>query len=155
MSPSRKNLKAKLSEQKGIWPKTSFIGHLRVPGVVSEDFETTYIAPDLRLAFQHTVSDLYSLSYNAGLFWDGENPEPLITYSLSNSFSILERLGIFAEVFGSTPQRESDDPELSVDAGLTYLIGNNFLLDVSAGTGLTDNVLERFISAGFSYRFKL
>jgi hypothetical protein len=45
--------------------------------------------------------------------------------------------------------------ELRADAGLTYLIGNNFQLDFSAGQGITDNAPERFVAFGFSYRFPL
>jgi hypothetical protein len=153
--PLAAGFKAKLSEQKGILPKMSFLGHLRLPGVVSEEFETTYLAPDLRLAFDHIVSDVFSVGYNVGLVWDGEDPEPFVIYTLTTGLAISKRLGIFAEVYGATPQRSSEDPQLYVDAGLTYLIGNNFLLDVSASQGITDNAPLRYVSAGFSYRFKL
>jgi hypothetical protein len=153
--PLAVGFKSKLSEQKGILPKMSFIGHLRVPGVVSDEFETTYLAPDLRLAFDHIVSDFFSVGYNLGLVWDGEDPEPFVIYTLTTGFAITERLGLFAEVFGAKPQREDDDLELYADAGLTYLIGNNFLLDVSASQGITDNAPLSYVSAGFSYRFKL
>ena len=153
--PLAVGFKARLSEQKGILPKMSFIGHLRLPGVVSEEFETTYLAPELRLAFDHVVSDFFSVGYNVGLLWDGEDPEPFVLYTLTTGFSISKRLGLFAEVYGATPQRESDPLELYADAGLTYLIGNNLLLDVSASQGITDNAPLRYVSAGFSYRFKI
>lgn len=153
--PIAAGFKAKLSEQKGILPKMSFIGHLRLPGVVSEEFETTYLAPELRLAFDHIISDVFNVGYNVGLFWDGEDAEPLVLYTLTTGIAISKRLGIFGEVYGATPQRDSEDLPLYVDAGLTYLIGNNFLLDVSASQGITDNATLRYVSAGFSYRFKL
>lgn len=153
--PLAAGFKAKLSEQKGVLPKMSFLGHLRLPGVVSEEFETTYLAPDLRLAFDHIVSDVFSVGYNVGLVWDGEDPEPYVIYSLTTGLAISNRLGIFGEVYGATPQRDSEDLPLYVDAGITYLIGNNFLLDVSASQGITDNAPLRYVSAGFSYRFKL
>lgn len=153
--PLAVGFKSKLSEQKGILPQMAFIGQLRLPGVVSEDFETTYLAPELRLAFDHTVSDFFSVGYNVGLLWDGEDPEPFFLYSLTTGFSISKRLGLFAEVYGATPQRESDPPQLYADAGLTYLIGNNLLLDVSASQGITEDAPLRYVAAGFSYRFKL
>ena len=153
--PLAAGFKARLSEQKGILPKMSFLGHLRLPGVVSEEFETTYLAPDLRLAFDHIVSDVFSVGYNIGLVWDGEDPEPFVIYTLTTGLAISKRLGIFAEVYGATPQRSSEDLQLYADAGITYLVGNNFLLDVSASQGITDNAPLRYVSAGFSYRFKL
>jgi hypothetical protein len=153
--PLAAGLKARLSEQKGILPKVSFIGHIRVPGVVSDEFESTWLAPDLKLAFDHTVSDFFSVGYNAGLFWDGENPEPFFTYTLTTGYQITKRLGLFAEVYGASRQRDQDPMQLYADAGLTYLIGNDFLLDVSASQGLTEDANLRYVSAGFSYRFKL
>ncbi|MBK9105605.1 MAG: transporter [Saprospiraceae bacterium] len=153
--PLAVGFKSKLSNQKGILPKMSFLGHLRLPGVVSEEFEITYLAPELRLAFDHEVSDFFNVGYNVGLFWDGADPEPLVLYTLTTGFSITKRLGIFGEVYGATPQRDSESLPLNVDAGITYLIGNNFLLDVSASEGITDNADYSYVSAGFSYRFKL
>ena len=153
--PLAAGLKARLSEQKGVLPKVSFIGHVRVPGVVSDEFESTWLAPDLKLAFDHIVSDFFSVGYNAGLFWDGENPEPFFTYTLSTGYAITNRLGAFAEVYGATRQRDQDPMQLYANAGLTYLIGNDFLLDVSASQGLTEDANLRYVAAGFSYRFKL
>ena len=153
--PIAAGIKAKLSEQKGILPKMSFIGQLRLPGIVAEDFETTYLAPELRLAFDHIVSDVFNIGYNVGLFWDGENAEPSVLYTLTTGIAISKRLGIFGEVYGATPQRDNEDLPLYVDAGITFLIGNDFLLDVSASQGITDNAPLRYVAAGFSYRFKL
>ena len=148
-------IKSRLTNQRGGWPAISFLGHLKFPGLVAEEFETTYFAPDFRLAFEHDISNAFTLSYNVGAEWDGESAEPNFTYSLSPNVSITDRLGIFAELYGSTPQREDDDPELRVDAGFTFLINNDLMLDISAGQGLTDNAPERFVAFGFSYRFKL
>ena len=153
--PLAAGFKARLSEQKGVLPKMSFLGHLRLPGVVSEEFETTYLAPDLRLAFDHIISDVFSVGYIIGLVCDGEDTAPFEIYTLTTGLAISKRLGLFAEVYGATPQRSSEELELYADAGLTYLIGNNFLLDVSASQGITDNAPLSYVSAGFSYRFKL
>jgi hypothetical protein len=147
--------KAKLCEQKGVLPKMSFIGHLTFPGVVSEEFETTYFAPDFRLAFQHAVSDIFSIGYNLGASWNGEAAEPDFFYSLAPGIAITDRLGLYVEGYGSTPQRDSGPIEIRADAGITYLIGNDLLLDLSAGQGITDNAPERYVAVGFSYRFKL
>lgn len=153
--PIAVGFKTKLAEQHGILPKISFLGHLTFPGIVTEDLETTYFAPDLRLAFSHGISDFFSVSYNVGVEWDGENAEPDFLYSLSTGFALTDRLGLYLEGYGSTPQREDDPIELRADAGLTYLIGNDFLLDVSAGKGLTADATEQYVAFGISYRFKL
>lgn len=148
-------IKAKLGEQKGILPKISVIGDITLPGIVAEDFETIYLAPDLRFAFEHKVSDFIDIGYNLGLEWDGINAEPNVNYSLYVDFDLTKRLGVYVEGYGTTPQRDDVDMEIRADAGLTYLVGNNFLIDVSAGKGLTEDAVESYVSAGFSYRFKL
>lgn len=148
-------IKAKLGEQKGVLPKISVIGDVTLPGIVAEDFETIYLAPDLRFAFEHRVSHFIDIGYNLGLKWDGINAEPDITYSLYTYFDLTKRLGLYVEGYGSTPQRDDVDMEIRADAGLTYLVGNNFLIDVSAGKGLTEDAVESYVAAGFSYRFKL
>lgn len=153
--PISVGFKSRLSEQKGILPKMSFIGSVRLPGVVSEEFEIEYLAPQTRLAFEHVVSDWFNVSYNVGLFWNGQDPEPSVLYTLSTGFALTKRLGLFAEVYGETPQRDSEDLPLYANAGLTYLVGNDFQLDVSASQGITDNAPLRYVAAGFSYRFKL
>lgn len=153
--PVKVGFKSKLGEQKGILPQVAFIGHLAFPGIVSDEFETIYFAPDLRLAMSHTISDFFSVGYNVGIEWSNDNAEPDFFYSLAPNFSLTKRLGLFIEGYGYTPQREDDPIELRADAGLTYLIGNNFLLDVSAGQGISEAAIERFISFGFSYRFKI
>ncbi len=153
--PIEVGFKSRLGEQKGVIPKMSFIGHLIFPGVVAEDFETTYFAPNLTLVFLNRVSDFFSIGYNAGIRWDGENAEPHFTYSLAPGIAISNNLGLYAEIYGSTPQREAGPIELRADAGITYLIGNDFMLDLSAGQGITEDAPERYVAFGISYRFKL
>src|SRR6187551_2848970 len=140
-------IKAKLGEQKGILPKISVVGDITVPGIVSEDFETIYLAPDIRFAFEHRVSKLFGVGYNIGLEWDGITAEPNVNYSLYIDLGLTNRLGLFLEGYGTTPQREDADLEARVDAGLSYLLGNDFLIHVSGGTGLTEEAVEGFVSA--------
>jgi len=153
--PISAGFKTKLTEQHGILPKIAFIGEMTFPGIVDAELETTYFSPLLVLTFQHHVSDFLSISYDAGAVWDGETGEPNFLYSLEPSINITDRLGLFAELYGSTPQRQEGDLELRADAGITYLIGNDLLLDFSAGQGITEEAKESFIELGLSYRFKL
>ena len=153
--PIALGFKSKLTEQHGIFPKISFIGEMTFPGIVDADFETTYFAPTLILTFHHTVSDFFEIEYDGGAVWDGETGEPNFTYSLEPSVNITDRLSLFGELYGSTPQRQDGELDLRVDAGVSYLVGNDLLLDFSAGQGLSDNAVESFIELGVSYRFKL
>jgi hypothetical protein len=152
--PIQVGLKAKLLDQKGIVPKAALLAHLSLPGIASKQFETTYFAPSFRLAFQHAI-DRFTVSYNVGAEWNGESPRPFFIYTFSLGANIIERLGAFVEVYGDVPQQIEDDFRHRLDAGLTYLISDDVLADVSGGIGLSDNAPEKYVAIGLSYRFKM
>ena len=152
--PIQVGFKSKLLEQKGIIPKTSFIGHISLPGLASKQFQETYFAPSMRLAFLHNLNR-FAVSYNLGAEWDGETPRPDFTYTLSLGAGLIDALSIYAEIYGRVPQQLEDDHELRTDAGFTYLISDDVLVDISGGIGITDNAPEKYIAVGLSYRFKM
>ncbi|HUR31715.1 MAG TPA: transporter [Saprospiraceae bacterium] len=153
--PVQVGFKSKLLNQRGIIPKTSFIGHISLPGLASKQFQQTYFAPNFRLAFLHHIRQRFSVSYNLGAEWDGETPRPDFLYSLSLGANIIGGLGIYGELYGSMPQQREEDNELRADAGFTYLITNDVIADISGGIGISDNAPEKYIAIGFSYRFKM
>lgn len=153
--PIQVGFKSKLLDQKGIVPQASFIGHLSLPGLASEQFQQTYFAPSLRLAFLHDIHDRFTVSYNVGAEWDGETPRPDFIYTFSLSAGLVAGFGVYAEIYGDVPQQLEDDNKLRFDAGLTYLITNDIQADVSGGIGLTENAPEKYIAIGLSYRFKI
>ncbi len=142
--------KVKLANEKGIIPKTSFIAHLGLPNLASANYKTTYFAPEFRFTMQHTLSEKLSLSYNLGAEWDGFSAEPTFIYTLTSGFSITEKLGSYIELFGFAPQ--IDKANHNCDTGITYLINNNFMLDISAGLGITSNAPKNYLAVGFSFR---
>jgi hypothetical protein len=142
--------KIKVSEEKGICPKTSFIGHILIPNAASSDFKSDYYAPEFRFVMQHTLSEKVSFSYNLGAEWDGFSPQPTFIYTIASGYSITDRLGSYIEIFGFAPQK--DVANHSFDGGFTYLINNNFMLDLSSGFGLTKNAPEHYVAIGFSFR---
>ena len=142
--------KIKISDEKGIVPKTSFIGHLLLPNVASTNFKSDYFAPEFRFVMQHTLSKKMSFSYNLGAEWDGITPNATFIYTITTGYSFTDKLGSYIELFGFAP--ESDKANHSFDGGITYLISNNFMLDLSSGFGITENAPNHYIAIGFSFR---
>jgi hypothetical protein len=142
--------KTKLVEEKGIQPKTSFIAHIGLPNVASTPFKTNTIAPQFRFTMQHTLTKKVSLGYNFGAEWDGILPSPTYLYTISSGFAISEKMGSYIEMFGFAP--EDQKAYHSLDGGFTYLITNNFMLDLSSGIGITKNAPKYYLSFGFSFR---
>lgn len=144
--------KTNLFKEKGILPTTSFIGHITTSKAGSKDFHTTYIAPSFRFTMQHTLSNRVALAYNLGAEWDGEKAAPTYIYTLTTGISLTEKLGFYAELYGFAKRSFLADHRF--DGGFTYLVNNDFILDISGGYGLTSNAPKNYLAVGLSYRFK-
>ncbi|WP_264520118.1 transporter [Flavobacterium sp. N1994] len=149
-TPIYVGFKVNLCEEKGIIPKTSLIGHISIPKLASTRYKTDYIAPEFRFTMQHTLSEKFSLGYNLGCEWDGFSLDKTFIYTLTTGFSINNQLGCYAEMFGFAPQ--NDNPNHNLDGGFTYLINNNFMVDLSSGIGITDNAPDHYLALGLSFR---
>lgn len=149
--PLTVGFKTRLLDEDGIVPQTAFLGHLTSCKSGKEAFRPEWLAPSFRLSMQHTLSDRLSLGYNLGTEWSGNSNEPTYIYSLAIGISITPRLGGFIEVYGYLPVEEDADHRF--DCGLTYLISNDLMVDLSGGVGITENAPDSFISLGFSWRF--
>lgn len=142
--------KIKIADEKGIFPKTSFISHISLPNMASTKLKSDFFAPEFRFVMQHTISEKVSSSYNLGAEWDGFTPEPTFIYTVTSGYSISEKWGSYIELFGFAPQNSK--AYHNCDGGLTYLINNNFMLDLSAGFGITTNAPDYYTAFGFSFR---
>ena len=150
LSPIYIGFKVKLADEKGIIPKTSFIGHISLPNMASTKFKTEYFAPEFRFVMQHTLSEKISFSYNLGAEWDGFSAEPTFIYTNAIGYSISDKLGSYFEIFGFIPQNTKSNH--SIDGGITYLISNNFMVDLSSGFGISKNAPDYYWALGFSFR---
>ncbi|AWI25022.1 transporter [Flavobacterium pallidum] len=150
LNPVLVGFKSRLAEEKGIIPETSFIAHLSIPDLASKDFKTTYYAPEFRFTMQHTLTDKVSLGYNLGAEWDGETPEPTFIYTLTTGISLSQKAGCYVELYGFAPQKDKADHRW--DAGFTYLLSNDMMVDVSGGTAITENAPDYYAALGFSFR---
>lgn len=65
---------------------------------------------------------------------------------------MTEKIGCYTELYGFIPVEKKVDHRF--DCGLTYLINNDLMTDISGGFGLTENAPKNYISIGLSYRFK-
>lgn len=149
--PLTVGFKTRLLDEEGIVPQTAFLGHLTSCKSGKEAFRPEWLAPSFRLSMQHTLSDRLSLGYNLGTEWSGNSNKPTYIYSLASGISLTPQLGGFIEVYGYLPVEEDTDHRF--DCGVTYLVSNDLMVDLSGGVGITKNAPDSFISLGFSWRF--
>jgi hypothetical protein len=145
--------KTRIFKENGIVPTTSFIGHISIPKLATNRFQTTYYAPEFRFTMQHTVSAKQTISYNIGAEWNGETPTTTFVYTLTTGYSLTERIGCYIEIYGFIPQNQHPDHRL--DGGFTYLLNQNHQLDFSGGIGCSKVSPEYYFSIGYSFRIKV
>jgi hypothetical protein len=75
-------------------------------------------------------------------------------YTVTLGMGLTERFGAFVELYGDSPLNvEGGQAAHSFDGGFTYLVWNNFQLDVHVGKGLTDVADAWSFGGGMSVRF--
>lgn len=152
LNPVVAGLKVKLWEEKGILPQASLITHILLPKVASKDLQVKYLAPEIRLLFQNTITDDIDLGYNLGMNWDGKSPDPIFAYTFSPNMSLTKKLKAYIEAFGFCPQYKH--AEHWFDGGFMFLIHKDVQLDISAGYEITsqEGFHQFYESIGFSFR---
>lgn len=153
LAPLVIGFKTQIAEEDGWIPELAFLGHLTLPKTGNEEFQTEYLRPDFRIAGTKTINDQFSAAFNIGGEWDSVMPNTNIFYSFVIGMGVTDRLACFAEVYGYVI--EDSDPDHRFDTGATYLINDNFQLDLSGGFGINDKAPDYFISGGLSYRLNL
>jgi hypothetical protein len=149
-SPLYTGLKVKITEEEGWLPEMAILASLTWPAPASESLKPSYVAPAMRLAFAHTLSENLSVGYNLGAEWNGETPNAAYYYSLAFGIGLTSQIGAFIESYGS--MYEELKPEHKADAGFTWMLSKNFQLDISGGIGLSEISPDYFIGFGLSYR---
>ncbi|CAL2089212.1 Transporter [Tenacibaculum sp. 190524A02b] len=142
--------KVNIAKENKSLPEITLVGHLNLPFLASKDYKTINSAINFRFAFSHTLNEKSSLSYNLGMAWNGNTPEPSYIYTLSYGHSISSKIGWFLEVYGDLP--ESSMASHKWDTGFLYLFSDNLQFDISGGTGITNNTQDLYLSAGLSFR---
>jgi hypothetical protein len=146
-TPLSLGAKLLLAREKGALPQTALLFHISIPDAASEEFKTVYGAPSLKLCMSNTLSDRLSLGYNIGGEMDSFTNEFEAIYTVSLGASLSDKVGAFAEVFGSA----GDEHRINADGGITYSVRENLQLDISGGLDL--DTKDYFIGTGISVRF--
>lgn len=129
-------LKTRLTSEDGPLPQSALIVSLALPGLSSSIYDIAQPAPDIALAFSHTLASDLHLGYCAGLSWDGWSAVPVAYASTMLTIDLDDAMSLFAE-YGL--QSSYHAPVLHfADAGLVYNVSDRFVLDAWAGFGIGD-----------------
>lgn len=111
--------------------------------------------PEIRLAVSRGLSEAFTLAANAGYARASEDGEGFDqgSASLSLGMGLSERVGAYAEAYGTFPVDPSGDDETVLNGGFTFLVHPLFQLDARAGAGLTSGAPDFFLGVGVARRW--
>ena len=153
-------VKYRFLEASGWLPESAFLGQLSIP-VGADNFTSHRADPSFLFAFSNPLTDFMSFSYNLGASWQtlqdsdtGQNHTlSNFNYTANLSFSLTGHLGAYVEAYGNIAMNPSNSPANLVDGGFTYLILENFQVDISGGKGISEAAADWYVGAGFTYRY--
>jgi outer membrane putative beta-barrel porin/alpha-amylase len=147
-----------LREQSGWFPDLAFLGSMTTP---SGSASTTAgdVEPTVGLIWAYDLSEELAVAGQVLLTVPTEDGHRFVqtAASLSLAVGLTDRWGTYAEYFGfyTSGNASADTPDAvhSLNGGFTYLVSDNFQIDIRAGFGLNEEADDFFAGAGFSWRF--
>ncbi len=73
--------------------------------------------------------------------------------SVSLSYGLTDRLGVYTEYFGFFPNDRGGDCAHYANGGFTFLVTDNLQFDIRSGVGLNEEADDCFVGTGFAIRF--
>jgi len=128
-----------------------FLGHLYIPELASGDFSKSdgqKVAPEFLIPCSVDVTDRFGVAFQYGLTWDGFTANPTTSYTLALGYSLTEKLSFYIEPYGFLTNN-GDELHL-MNGGFTYLVNDDFQLDLTGGFGLNDDAPNNFLNCGAS-----
>lgn len=118
---------------------------------VDEDYAADNLAPRIMLIYGQQIAEKLALTSNWAVVWSGNDTSPAGTYTLNLSFPLAQKWGGFIENYGVFGNGDLDN---RWNTGVSYLVTNDFLLDLATGFGKNDGAYDWFVDAGVSWRVK-
>lgn len=148
--------KVHLLEQQGLVPEFGVIGEMSLPtGSRSTGKSAGDVEPGAKLLWSYDLSEDLALSGNFNFAVPSSDSGRFFqsAASVSLSYGLTDRLGVYTEYFGFYPNDRGGDCAHYANGGFTFLVTDNFQLDIRSGVGLNEEADDCFVGAGFAIRF--
>jgi Putative MetA-pathway of phenol degradation len=149
LAPLKFGFKSRLIDGDGLLPNVSFIGHLAVPHLSTDNSRASNYNPDFRFTLDNSLSKKMSIGYNIGMRWDDGNPDPIFQYTCALGYELGKKWKCYVELYGDKAQNGAF--ELATSAGIYYYLKPNIMFDFTPSVGLVNSNLKHYFGLGFSF----
>jgi len=149
--PLSAGVKVKLLEDHAVLPDMTLVGYVHLPFTAHTKMQTLYWSPMIFMAFQHKLSDKWSIDYNAGAQQESYGTSWSGLFNGSVHYKFTKDLETFIEYFAQYEPLVL--PQHNAGAGLTYSIGKHIALYLSGGHTIFYADYNYFLSAGAALKF--
>ncbi len=153
ITPLTFGMKYKIYDGNSIIPSIGAIAQIQLANLANEKYVLNYNAPSFILILENELTENLSNAANAIVQWDGISDDNYYSYSYSLGYSLSDRANVFIELYGDIYSNAT--PTHKIDFGATYIINNDWCIDISSGKTLSNKLvnLDYFIGFGSSFRF--
>lgn len=113
------------------------------------------VDPGMKLLWAYDLGHDFALSGNVNLAVPTSDNHRFVQTSSSISLAKgwTDKIGTYVEYFGFYPNDRHQNDAHYANGGMTYLVTDNFQIDLRAGLGLNDEADDFFTGIGFSFRW--
>ena len=128
VAPLTLGTKIKVYESSTWMPSIAVLAQVQSARLGSSDLLSSHLAPSMYACFEHSIADRFSLSYNAGLEWNGEDATPTTFLSLAFWVGITEDLGAYLETINYLNADEGN--QYLSELGVSWMVSRRLQLDL-------------------------
>lgn len=148
ISPLTLGTKIKIYDGTNILPSIGLLAEFKSPHVGTKSLLPSHLAPALYVLFENDINDWFSICYNVGAEWDGENATPTKLLSLSLGFNITNSVGTFIETVNYFHPEGND---YLTEFGITWLVSRKVQLDLAGDLYFKDFGKHYAITGGVAW----
>jgi Putative MetA-pathway of phenol degradation len=144
--PLAAGMKVKLLENHQWLPDMTLVTYIHIPFAARKKAERLYWSPLIFMAFQHKLSEKWSLDYNAGAQQTAYGNSWAAVLNASVHYKMTDPLEIFGEYFAQYEPLE--DPQHNLGGGISYVVNSWLALFVSGGSTIFSADGNYYFSGG-------